>query len=216
MTDMATTSTITLHAVSVGKPALIGERRGEPVISGIRKRPLTKSQVAVTTLNIDGDGQADLVNHGGEDKAVYCYPSQHLELWRKEIGYEGDGVHAPFGENLSLAGIDEATACIGDIWRWGSVVLQISQPRWPCYKLDMLAGVKGLMTRLIKSGRSGWYFRVLEPGLAPTSGEIEIVERDPIGLTVLDAFNARRDPYLSPEEYARIMSHPKLAPAWSH
>jgi len=206
--------TISLHAVSVGKPALLGERRGEDVISGIRKQPLTTSEVGVKLLNIDGDGQADLVNHGGENKAIYCYPAPHLALWREEIGYTGDGVHAPFGENLSLSGVNEETVYIGDIWRWGTVTLQISQPRWPCYKLDMHSGIKGLMTMLIKSGRSGWYFRVLEPGIAPTSGEIEIVERDPLGISVHDAFNARRDPKLDPGEYARIMAHPKLAPAW--
>jgi MOSC domain-containing protein YiiM len=214
MTDTLT-STITLHSVSVGKPVLLGERRGEDVVSGIRKQPLTVSDVAVTTLNIAGDGQADLVNHGGENKAIYCYPATHLEHWREAAGYEGDGIHAPFGENLSLSGIDEQIACIGDIWRWGTVTLQISQPRWPCYKLDMHSGVEALMKKLIKSGRSGWYLRVLEPGTAPTSGEIEIIGRDPLGITVHDAFNARRNPRMDSAEYTRIMSHPKLAPAWS-
>lgn len=212
---MATSvNALTLLSVSVGKPALLGERRGENVISGIRKRPLDGPNVGVTMLNIDGDGQADLVSHGGENKAIYCYPAPHLALWREEIRYEGDGIHAPFGENLSLSGVDEETVCIGDIWRWGTVTLQISQPRWPCYKLDMHSGVKGLMTMLIKSGRSGWYFRVLEPGIAPTSGEIEIIERDALGISVHDAFNARRDPKLDPGEYAWVMAHPKLAPAW--
>ncbi|HWV24014.1 MAG TPA: MOSC domain-containing protein [Thermomicrobiales bacterium] len=209
------TRTITLLSTSVGKPAFLGMRRGEEVISGIRKKPVDAPAFEVTTLNIAGDGQADLVNHGGVNKAIYSYPAQHLVHWRETLGYQGDGIHALMGENLSLAGIDETTACIGDIWRWGDVILQISQPRWPCYKLDMLTGIKGMMTKLIKSGYSGWYFRVLEPGTAPASGEIEIVERDPLGITVLEAFNARRDPKLDPDEYARIMSHPKLAEAWN-
>lgn len=206
---------LTLLSTSVGSPAFLGMRRGEEVISGIRKRPVDVPEVEVSTLNIAGDRQADLVNHGGKNKAVYCYPADHLPYWRETPGYVGDGVHAPMGENLSISGIDEATARIGDIWRWGDVVLQISQPRWPCYKLDMHTGIRGMMTRLIKSGYCGWYLRVLEPGVAPASGEIEIVERDSLGITVLDAFNARRDPTMPRNEYARIMSHPKLAEEWN-
>lgn len=209
-----TTNTITLRFVSVGKPALLGERRGEKVISGIRKQPLTLPTVDVSTTNIAGDGQADLRNHGGLDKAIYCYPSEHLVFWTETVGYASDGAHAPFGENLSIVGIDEERACIGDLWRWGSVTLQISQPRWPCYKLDMYSDVKALMTRLIESGRCGWYLRVLEEGVAPTSGEIEVIQRDPLGVTVRQAFDARRNPGLEPERYEEIMSHPKLAAAW--
>lgn len=206
--------TITLRSVSVGRPAILGTRRGEVVVSGIRKTPVPTPIVEVTSLNIIGDGQADLRNHGGTDKAVYCYPSDHLPYWLDSIEYRGDGTHAPFGENLATAGTDETAACIGDIWRWGTVKLQISQPRWPCYKLDMHSGVPLLMNRLIKSGRCGWYLRVLQPGSAPVSGEITIIERDPLGITVRQAFDARRHPDLDPDLYHRIMSHPKLANAW--
>lgn len=208
------TRVITLRSTSVGQPALLGQRRGEDVTSGIRKQPLTLPTVAVGATNIAGDGQADLKNHGGVNKAVYCYPADHLPFWRETLGYEGDGIHAPLGENLSLAGITEEDACIGDVWRWGDVLLQISQPRWPCYKLDMHAGITGMMNRLIKTGFSGWYLRVLEPGEAPTSGTIEVVERDPLGIRVIDAFNARRNPTMDPERYSVIMSHPKLAEQW--
>jgi MOSC domain-containing protein YiiM len=208
------TGTITLHAVSVGQPALLGKRRGKDVLSGIRKLPVDAPSVAVSTTNIEGDRQADLTNHGGLDKAIYCYPATHLPAWQGEIGYAGDGVHAPFGENLSLSRIDEETACIGDIWRWGTVTVQISQPRWPCYKLDLHSGIPLMMKKLIAAGRSGWYLRVLEPGIAPTRGEITLLERDPLGISVRTAFDARRDPTMNPEEYARIMSHPKLAASW--
>lgn len=205
---------ITLRSVSVGEPAMLGKRRGEAVLSGIRKQPLMFPTVDVSSTNIAGDRQADLRNHGGLDKAIYCYPFEHLTFWSETTGYIGDGIHAPFGENLSVAGVDEGTACIGDIWRWGSVKLQISQPRWPCFKLDMHAGIRSLMTLLVKSGRCGWYLRVLEQGVAPTSGEIEVIERDPLGVTVRQAFDARRDPALDPERYERVMSHPRLAAAW--
>ena len=204
-----------LLEVNVGLPAPLGQRRGEIVLSGIRKRPVTSPEVTVSTVNIAGDGQADLVNHGGRDKAVYCYAADHFPFWKQSIGYEGDGEHAAFGQNLTVAGIDETGIHIGDRLRWGDVLLEVSQPRWPCFKLDMHSGVPLLMKRLIASGHSGWYLRVIESGTAPTSGDIEIVERDPLAITVRDAFDARRDPKMDAARYREIMSHPKLAEAWS-
>jgi MOSC domain-containing protein YiiM len=206
--------TIHLLSVHVGTPALLGERRGEPVTSGIRKQSVSTPIVNVSTTNIEGDGQADLVNHGGIDKAVYCYSADHDAFWRESLGYEGDGVHSPFGQNLTVSGIDETQVCIGDTWLWGDVLLEVSQPRWPCYKLDMHSGLPLMMKRLIASGFSGWYLRVIEPGTAPVTGEIEIIHRDPIGLTVSEAFDARRNPKMSPDRYREIMSHPKLANGW--
>ena len=208
-------TTMRLIDVNVGLPAPLGKRRGETVRSGIRKRPVESPEVVVGATNIAGDGQADLVNHGGRDKAVYCYSIDHYPFWKESIGYEGDGEHSAFGQNLTVAGIDETGMHIGDRLRWGDVLLEVSQPRWPCFKLDMHSGVPLLMKRVITSGHSGWYLRVIEPGTAPASGEITIIERDPLGITVRDAFDARRDPHMEPARYHEIMSHPKLAAAWS-
>lgn len=184
-------------------------------MSGIRKRPVETAGVVVGEMNIAGDGQADLVNHGGRDKAVYCYSLDNYPYWQETVGYRGDGIHAAFGENLTVSGVDETGIHIGDRLRWGDVLLEVSQPRWPCFKLDMHSDVPLLMKRLIASGHSGWYLRVIELGTAPASGEIAIVERDPLGITVRDAFDARRDPKMDPARYREIMSHPKLANAWS-
>jgi MOSC domain-containing protein YiiM len=208
-------SAIQLLDVNVGLPSPLGARRGEAVMSGIRKRPVTIPKVHVSTTNIAGDGQADLVNHGGLDKAVYCYPADNYPFWKDLIGYEGDGIHAAFGQNLTVSGIDETGIHIGDRLMWGNVLLEVSQPRWPCSKLNLHSGVKKLSNHLIHSARSGWYLRVIDPGTAPTAGAIAIVERDPQGITVREAFEARRDPRFDPDRHREIMSHPKLAPAWS-
>jgi MOSC domain-containing protein YiiM len=208
-------TSIQLLQVHVGTPAPLGGRRGEVVISGIRKKPVQDAVLAVSHTNIAGDGQADLNNHGGPDKAVYCYSADNLPFWQESIGYEGDGVHAAFGQNLTVSGVDETMVCIGDTWRWGDVVLQVSQPRWPCFKLNMHSGVTKLSNALIHSGRSGWYLRVLETGDAPASGIIELIERDPLGLTVREAFEVRGNPKMDPDRYREIMAHPKLAQAWS-
>jgi MOSC domain-containing protein YiiM len=206
--------TIRLHAVHVGTPAPLSERAGTVIMSGIRKLPVNAASVVVSLTNIEGDGQADLVNHGGRDKAVYCYTLDNYPFWQELIGYEGDGVHSAFGQNLTVSGIDEEAVCIGDVWQWGDVQLQVSQPRWPCSKLNMHSGVKKLSNHLIHAARSGWYLRVLETGTAPTSGEITVVERDPQGITVREAFHARRDPDFDLNRRQEIMAHPALANGW--
>ncbi|MBA2277429.1 MAG: MOSC domain-containing protein [Chloroflexia bacterium] len=202
---------IAVRAVYVAKPGVLGVRRGEPVISGIAKRPVAADTIQVGRTNLDGDGQGDRKNHGGPDKAVYAYPAEHLGRWRSEIGY-GDGP-APFGENISIVGALEDAARIGDLWRWGSVVLQISQPRWPCFKLAMHSGDPMLPKRLVETNRCGWYLRVLTEGEAPVGGDIELIERHTAGVTVRDAFLAARKE-VSPEVFQRVRGLDVLAPTW--
>lgn len=202
-----------LLAVNVGKPApLRDDRTGREVLSGIRKRPVAVPAIAVRTLNIDGDGQADLTAHGGVDKAVYCYPHDHLPAWEAEIGY-GPDLPAPFGENLSVLGLIEDDVRIGDRWRWGEAVLEVAQPRWPCFKLGLHSGHRDLPALLIASERSGWYCRVVTEGAAPTSGDLTLVFRDPAAPTVHETFRAAKGLV----ELARaeaIAAHPALAARW--
>ena len=207
----STPAHISLMAVAVGLPSVIGTNRQGEVVSGIAKREVQAPQVSVRRLNIDGDGQADLRAHGGVDKAIYCYPREHRAFWATELGYTKP--EAPFGENLSIKGLTEETAQIGDIWRWGAALLQISQPRWPCYKLAMHSGHPDMVKRFVDSGRSGWYLRVIEEGTAPVSGRIEIVERDPLGISVRTAFQAARGD-IDPAVFEIANSHPALASSW--
>jgi MOSC domain-containing protein YiiM len=204
-------SRFTLVAVAVGKPSLLGHNRQGEVISGIRKHHVAGQEVVVRTLNIDGDGQADLRAHGGVDKAVYCYPREHRAWWQSEIGYARDD--APFGENLSVEGVTEDEVRIGDTWRWGTALLQVSQPRWPCFKLALHTERPDMVKRFVASGRSGWYLRVLEEGVAPTTGSITVEQRDPREVSVLMAFLAARGD-LDPALFDRANGHPALANAW--
>jgi MOSC domain-containing protein YiiM len=214
MTDRARTETlIQVQAVNVGKPTYLMDRHGAPIMSGIRKQRLPDGPVIVGETNILGDGQADLVSHGGPDKAVYAYPAEHLPLWREEIGY--DGGDSSFGENLTIFGILEDEARIGDIWRWGAVLLQVSQPRWPCYKLAERSGHRDMVKRLVDSHRSGWYLRVLQAGETRTDAPIELVERDARELTVREAFVARINlATIDDVTRQRMVSHPALSVAW--
>ncbi len=205
---------VELAAVSVGVPTILATVGGDNVWSGIRKRPIDLSAVLwLSTLNLSGDGQADLSVHGGPDKAVYAYPSEHLGPWSEELG--GDLGPAPFGENLSTRGVLESDVCIGDVWVWGAARLQVSQPRWPCFKLALHRGRADIQSRLRGSGRTGWYLRVLEAGEVPAAGPIEIVRRDPAGISVTEAHLAMSDVHRrDPARAAAVASHPALAEQW--
>jgi MOSC domain-containing protein YiiM len=163
------------------KPEYLGQFRGHAITSGIAKRPVTAEYLWLDSLNLEGDAQADLEVHGGPDKAVYAYPSEHLPAWAAELGQELGP--APFGENLSTAGGTEDDVCIGDRWYWGDAVLEVCQPRSPCFKLTMHRGRGDIGRLLRKSNRTGWYLRVLQEGRVPVAGPIR-VEPHPMGATV--------------------------------
>ena len=174
-------------AVFVGRPQVIGQVRGEPVESGIAKSRVGAAALRLSETNLAGDRQADLSVHGGPDKAVYVYPSEHYGAWQRD-GFVLDvgGV----GENVALAGATEHDVRVGDVWRWGTALAQVSQPRAPCVKLALHAGRKDAGPRMIATRRCGWYLRVLAPGTVPTGGPLELVEHDERAPTVHDAFTA--------------------------
>ncbi len=143
--------------------------------SGIVKQTVD-GPVMVRTTNIDGDGQADLTHHGGVDKAVLAYASEHFSFWRSEfpnVMWE----NGSFGENLSLSGLVEADVCIGDVFTLGDCVLQVSQPRQPCWKLSRRWNLPKLAVRVQQTRRSGWYLRVLNEGTIEAGQTMELVER---------------------------------------
>jgi MOSC domain-containing protein YiiM len=208
-------SEVRLVSVNVGQPRVIGATRwGKPIRSGIVKQPVTAASISLDTLNLDGDRQADLKVHGGRDKAVYAYPVEHLPLWNDELGTDfGPGT---FGENLSTVGALEDDVCIGDIWAWGEARLQVCQPRSPCYKLATITGRPDLLKRLVRTGRTGWYLRVLQPAIVPVAGPIQVIERDPAGISVLIAHRASVPGGLDRAEVEAVARVDALAADWRH
>lgn len=203
---------IELVSVNVGLPAPLGPHRGRMVHSAIVKRPVEVDTIAVTTLNLAGDQQADRRVHGGPDKAVYAYPSEHLAGWNDELGLDaGPGF---FGENLTTGGATESEVVIGDRWRWGAVLLEICQPRSPCFKLALRSRQSRIGPRMLSTGRSGWYARVVEAGSAPTTGGLHLEHRPTHGVTVLDSWWARFDRDASEDEQERVLAAPELAAEW--
>jgi MOSC domain-containing protein YiiM len=206
---------VALMAVNVGTPTLLGMHRGRPVHSGIAKRPVPAGvdELWLGRTNLEGDGQADLEVHGGVDKAVYAYPSEHLPAWRAVLDEEDLGP-APFGENLSTAGWLEGDVRIGDRWRWGDAVLEVCQPRWPCYKLAIHRGRGDIGGLLKEAGRTGWYLRVLVEGRVPVAGPIEVAERHPAGATVLAMHEAARPGHVPAEVVEELLGVEPLAAQW--
>ena len=205
---------IDLISVNVAMPEIIGVRRGRPVLSGFCKRPVRGTMVDVGMTNIVGDAQADLRAHGGPNKAVYAYSADHFPWWTQQMRPDQPYGPGALGENLTLAGIDETRVSIGDVWQWGTAILQICQPRYPCFKLAMATDRPSIVQRFVDSGLSGWYLRVLEPGQAPVRGPIAVRERDGAGITVREAALAAARS-AEPERLIEIAAHPALAPVWA-
>ena len=200
-----------LLSVNVAQPAVIGERDGTSVMSAIGKRPVTAEVLRLEPTNLEGDRQGDLRVHGGPDKAVYAYASEHHQAWATDLDRPvGPGF---FGENLTTSGWLEADVAVGDVWAWGDALLQVVQPRWPCFKLTLHSGVPDMAKRFRRSGRTGWYLRVLRPGDVPVAGPITVTERDPAGVTILDAHRAAL-PGAGDGEIARVLAVPALAAEW--
>ncbi|HUQ63734.1 MAG TPA: MOSC domain-containing protein [Acidimicrobiales bacterium] len=201
-----------LKSVNVGLPQYLGEHRGHPVTSGIAKRPVTAAEMWLDWVNLEGDGQAELAVHGGPDKAVYAYSSENESTWSHELGE--DLGPAAFGENLTTEGWSEDDVCIGDRWEWGDAILEVCQPRTPCYKLTMYRGRADIGRLMRANGRTGWYLRVLRTGRVPVAGPITVVERHPVGATVRLAHEAAR-PKGPPDEVRRaVLALDPLADEW--
>lgn len=205
---------IALANVNVGTPSLLAGTGETSVWSGIRKAPIAPgTELWLSLVNLAGDGQADLSVHGGVDKAVYAYPSEHLSLWESELGAALGP--APFGENLSTIGVSEHDVYIGDQWAWGDALLEVCQPRWPCFKLALYRERSDIQQLMRVNGRTGWYLRVLQPGTVNTAGPIKCIQRDSVGVSVFDAHEAMSDRHLEHRDLIETLAqHSLLADEW--
>ncbi len=171
---MSALPVIPLLSLRTGRIAPLGR---ENLPSAIRKRPL-EGPVAITPLGLAGDEQADRQHHGGPDKALHLYPVEHYALWRAELPHRAAQFEpGGFGENLSTAGLDETTVCLGDVFSLGSAVIQVSQGRSPCRKLELVFGVTDMVRRVQERARTGWYYRVIHPGEAGPESVLTLLER---------------------------------------
>ncbi|MGM8364036.1 MOSC domain-containing protein [Virgibacillus sp. W0181] len=169
-----------VHKIFTGKVKQMGNPEAtnpmdKPWESGIFKSEV-EEQVRLGKNGFTGDEVADTRNHGGPEKAVFAYPIKHYTYWKKDLDNPDIGEGA-MGENLSVLEMDEFSVCIGDTYQFGDAVIQVSQPRQPCWKPARRFRVKDFALRIQNSGRTGWYFRVLEEGHVISRIDIELLER---------------------------------------
>jgi MOSC domain-containing protein YiiM len=172
-----------LLSVNVGLPQEIFHD-GRLIRTAIFKAPVSGA-VRIRALNVEGDEQADLTVHGGPSKAIYIYPAEHYDFWRKELP-DSDFPFGSFGENLTTEGLLEKQVNIGDRLCLGSVELVVTEPRLPCYKLGVKFNRGDMVKRFLKSRRTGFYCAVLREGVVQAGDAIHFLSRDESGLTVAD------------------------------
>jgi MOSC domain-containing protein YiiM len=207
---------VVLSSIQVAIPARFGsdeaaDGHDAAWTTGFFKTPV-EGAVFVGTTNLDGDGQADLVNHGGVDKAVLAYSADHYERWRDELGIAMP--YGAFGENLTIAGLHEELVHIGDLFSIGTATFEVSQPRQPCWKLARRWRMHQLPGLVIQNGRSGWYLRVLETGRIARQMPVTLLERPNPEWSIARAnhilYHRRNDLALTRD----LAGVPRLADAW--
>jgi MOSC domain-containing protein YiiM len=199
-----------LVSVNVSLPQLV-DFRGQTVLTSIFKEPVG-GRVLVRRLSLVGDWQADLRSHGGINKAVYAYPLEHYVRWSVELG-RADLRAGQFGENFTLEGLTEDAARLGDVFRIGSALLQVRQPRYPCYKLGIKMGGFLFPRRFLAGGRTGFYLRVLQEGEVGAGDTVELVEQSD-ALTVRGLWHLVLVDKGNVEGARRALRCPTLAGEW--
>jgi MOSC domain-containing protein YiiM len=197
-------------AVNVGKPQTM-VYHGKELVTGIYKSPVN-SAVYLTRTNLDGDGQADLEFHGGEDKALCVYCEEHYSYWENHLGKQLES--AAFGENVCVRGMLESEVCIGDTYELGEAMVQISQPRQPCHKLAKKHDTVDLPLKVQQTGYTGYYFRVLKEGWIPEKPSIRLISKHPAGVTVAFANQTVYQDKPNAESLKRILTVDELSASW--
>ena len=197
-------------SVNVGLPRTM-EWEGKAFESGIGKTPVG-GRVAARGVNLEGDGQADRVNHGGPLKAVYAYPLEHYAFWSSMLGEKLP--MGALGENLTVEGLDEAAVCSGDRFRIGTAEFTATTPREPCFKLAALRGTNAVVKEMLRTGFSGWYLAISREGEVGAGDAVSLVERDPRGVRIADLARLLTREPVPAETLERAMGLETITPYW--
>lgn len=202
---------IAILSFLVGKKSPLGP---QGVSSAIAKRPI-KSRVHLSQSGLDGDEQGDLIRHGGPEKALHHYPFDHYSAWRAEIGCNPLlSCPGAFGENISTDGVNESDVAIGDVYKIGEAVIEVSQGRQPCWKLNERFNNSKMAAFVQSSGRTGWYYRVLQPGMVCVEDRLCLTERRSAEWTIERLVGALYKNCLDREELDALAQLPRLTESW--
>ncbi|NKC03695.1 MOSC domain-containing protein [Brucella haematophila] len=200
-----------IDALLAGQIAPLGPRNAP---SAIDKRPVS-GKVRVTLVGLDCDEQGDRKVHGGPEKALHHYPRDHYAVWRTDIGDNHRlGTAGAFGENISTTGLDEHNVAVGDRFRFGTALIEVSQGRQPCWKLNARFETPDMAMRVQKTGRTGWYYRVLEEGEAQTGDSMVLVDRLSPEWSLHRVWHLLYVDMLNYDELALMAEIPHLADGW--
>jgi MOSC domain-containing protein YiiM len=200
-------------SVNVSLPKKI-DFEGQKVTTGIFKEPV-EGRIMLRYLNLDGDKQADLTVHGGPDKAVYAYPIEHYQFWRK-VYPNMEMPNGMFGENFTIEGLTESEVSVGDAFQIGSSKVIATQPRMPCYKLGVKFGRMDVLKKFLASGRSGIYFKVLDEGEVAAGDPIVQVEKDHNRITISDIVRLYASDREDIKTMRRAVKVKALPEGWKH
>ena len=201
----------TLLSVNVGVPKDV-PWQGKTVFTGVFKDPVTGPR-RVRKLNVDGDGQGDLAGHGGEQRAVFVYQLDSYRYWERELGRD-DFVYGQFGENFTIDGLNDDEVCIGDRYRIGSALFEVTQPRVTCYRVGIRMNDPRIPALLVSHHRPGFYFRVLEEGDVEAGDEIVKVASGPEQMTIAETDALLYLPGHPRQQLLRALRIPALSPGW--
>lgn len=206
-----------LLSVNVGQPRDVSyvDRRGreKATTTGIFKEPVS-SRVMLRTLNLEGDGQADLDGHGGIYKAAYVYSVENYKYWSDELGRKDFSSAGQFGENFTTDGMTDEIVRIGDVFRIGDSLVEVTQPRVPCFKLGIRMGIEGFHKQFAEKCRVGFYLRVLEEGEVGAGDEVTRVREAPVHMTVREIMHLL---YFDPDNIEgakKALEVQALSPGW--
>ena len=203
--------TYRLLAVSVAQPRIIGERLSEPVLSSIEKKTVS-GRTAVGPMGVAGDTQADPTVHGGADKAVYAYDLGDYHFWEQLLGRKLPP--GTFGENLTVEGLPSDLVRVGDRYRIGTTLLEVTQPRLPCFKLGMHMNDPHFVAVFAKALRVGFYLRVIEPGTLGAGDTISPERRADTVFSIADLMQIYLSGHRNIERLAAVVEIPGLSAAW--
>lgn len=202
-----------IASINLGKPREVTYAEDRKLRTSLKRTPV-QGKIFLDLLGFEGDQVADPVNHGGPDKAVCGYPTNHYSVWAGELSR--DMPPASFGENLTIEGLTEDEVHIGDIFRIGEAEVQCTQPRQPCHKLTKIIGYPKLASRIRDSGYCGYYFRVLKQGWLQAGMAIERIHSDKEKISVRDAHFLMYRDKTKYEAIEHLMNHPALSESWKN
>lgn len=200
-----------LISLNIGKPSEALSYNGKPLLTAMLKQPVTPA-LWLDTLGFADDDQADTKHHGGPDKAVCVYAEEHYSYWNNQLGFTLPV--SAFGENVTSRGIVETEVHIGDVFRLGEALVQVTQPRQPCYKLSARYNLKELPIWMQNTGYTGYYLRVLEAGYVKAGDSYERVQPHDLGLSIQYANEAMHHKLHGEEGLVRLISNEALSQSW--